>query len=156
MDIKLERLNETIFHSIFRKWGEGSAKTVIKLLIILSALSLLSAFSYASNFVGSWQVTKVDYSENYLGEIKYPKHFTLFELNGRLSGNYIDQFDFKCDFPLVEEINGGNELLLLNCGTTKHNRAWAPLHKVKVIKGTLVGIVVTNTQQFVWYAEPVK
>lgn len=128
----------------------------MKHLALVIILALFSPITIANKFVGSWEVTKVDYPENYFGEIKYPKYFKLTELNGKVGGTYKDQFEFECEFPLAIIINDGNELLLLNCGTTKHSSSWSPLHKVKLIDGKLVGSVITNTQRFVWYAEPAQ
>ena len=125
-----------------------------KLLCMLIAL-LISSSVWAEGFVGKWMVTEVDMPENYFGEIKYPKYFELSEEEGKIVGTYKDQYDYQCDFLLSELVNAGNELLLMNCGTTKQSSSWAPLHKVKIIKGKLVGSVITNTQRFVWYAEPV-
>lgn len=124
-----------------------------KLLIVIIVL-LISSPSWAEGFIGKWAVTKVDMPENYFGEIKYPKYFELTEKEGKIFGSYKDQYDYECDFILSALINDGNELLLMNCGTTKHDSSWAPLHKVKLIEGRLVGSVITNTQRFVWYAEP--
>lgn len=76
--------------------------------------------------------------------------------DGRLVGYYRDQFNYECEFPLAEIVNGGEELLLMVCGTTKSNLSWAPLNKVKLIKGKLVGSVVTFDQQFIWHAKRVK
>ena len=120
-----------------------------------------------SVFIGDWTVTKVDFPDNYWGEIKYPVSFQLTATNNqssvtnttkelKLKGTYKDQFDHQFDFSLVELINNGNELLLLTYGTTKHSESWAPLHKVKFINGQLVGAVITKTQRFIWYAEPTK
>lgn len=100
-------------------------------------------------------VTEVDIPETYYGEIKYPKYFELIEKEGEISGTYKDQYDYECSFALSVLVNDGNELLLMNCGTTKHNTSWAPIHKVKLIKGRLVGSVITKTQRFIWYAEPI-
>jgi len=110
----------------------------------------------ANDFVGKWQVTKVDMPDTYYGEIKYPKYFEITEHDGKVSGRYKDQFDYECEFLLSELVNGGNELLLMNCGTTKHVEAWAPLHKVKYINGELVGSVVTSGQVFIWHASTVE
>ena len=121
-----------------------------------------------SVFIGNWTVTKVDFPDNYFSEIKYPVSFQLTTAdsekthekdslaNVQIKGKYKDQFDHQCDFSLAQLINNGNELLLLTCGTTKHNDSWAPLHKIKFINGQLVGAVITKTQRFVWYAEPAK
>ena len=40
-------------------------------------LCLLTKFAIASDFVGKWQVYKVDMPETYYGEIKYPKYFEI-------------------------------------------------------------------------------
>lgn len=118
-------------------------------------LCLLTKFAIASDFVGKWQVYKVDMPETYYGEIKYPKYFEITENEGEGSGYYKDQFDFESQFSLSEMVNNGNELLLMNSGTTKSEQAWAPLHKVKYINGELVGSVVTYGQVFVWQASQV-
>ncbi len=125
-------------------------------IIATLILFLLTKVAAASDFVGKWQVTKVDMPETYYGEIKYPKYFEITENEGKVSGYYKDQFDFECQFLLSELVNGGNELLLMNCGTTKSEQAWAPLHKVKYINGELVGFVVTYGQVFVWHASLVE
>ena len=57
-------------------------------------LCLLTKFAIASDFVGKWQVYKVDMPETYYGEIKYPKYFEITENEGEVSGYYKDQFDF--------------------------------------------------------------
>lgn len=126
-----------------------------KLSIMLIFCCLANA-AFANDFVGMWQVTKVDMPETYFGEIKYPKYFEISESDGEISGYYKDQYDFECNFILSELINAGNELLLMNCGRTKSDQAWAPLHKVKFINGELVGSVVTYGQVFVWHASAVK
>mgnify|MGYP000199723140 CR=1 FL=1 len=128
----------------------------MKYLALSILLVLFCPLTFANKFVGAWEVTKVDYPENYFGEIKYPKYFQLTVVNGNLSGSYKDQYDFECKFPLSTVINDGHELLLLTCGTTKHSTSWSPLHKIKLIDGKLVGSVITNTQRFIWYAEPAK
>lgn len=119
-------------------------------------MCLMTKFSVANDFVGKWKVTKVDMPETYFGDIKYPKYFEITENEGKVFGVYKDQFDFECEFSLSELVNGGNELLLMNCGTTKSEQAWAPLHKVKYISGELVGSVVTYGQAFVWHAAAVE
>lgn len=117
---------------------------------------LLTNIASANDFLGMWQVTKVDMPETYFGEIKYPKYFEITETESGVSGYYRDQYNLECNFLLSELVNNGNELPLMNCGTTKSEQAWAPLHKVKLINGELVGSVVTYGQVFVWYASPVK
>lgn len=119
-------------------------------------ICLLANVAYANDFIGKWEVTKVDIPDTYYGEIKYPKYFEIAEDKGKISGRYKDQYDFECEFLLSELVNGGNELLLMNCGTTKSEQAWAPLHKVKYINGELVGSVVTYNQVFVWHASAVE
>ncbi|WP_044617241.1 hypothetical protein [Gynuella sunshinyii] len=116
----------------------------------------LTNVAMANDFIGKWQVTKVDMPDTYYGEIKYPKYFEIIENEGKVSGYYKDQYDFECNFVLSELVNDGNELLLMNCGTTKFAQTWAPLHKVKFINGELVGSVVTFGQVFVWHASAVK
>ena len=123
-------------------------------LICTIAILALDAPLWAVEFSGKWAVYKVDTPGNYFGEIKYPRYFELSETDGKLTGSYIDQYDGSCQFPLAITVNGGNELLLMNCGVTKHADSWAPLHKVKKIDGELVGSVVTYDQQFVWHAKP--
>lgn len=117
---------------------------------------LLANIASANDFLGMWQATKAVMSETYFGEIKYPKYFEITENESGVSGYYRDQYDFECKFLLSELVNGGNELLLMNCGTTTSEQAWAPLHKVKFINGELVGSVVTYGQVLVWYASPAK
>ena len=63
-------------------------------------LCLLTKFAIASDFVGKWQVYKVDMPETYYGEIKYPKYFEITENEGEVSGYYKDQFDFESQFSL--------------------------------------------------------
>ncbi len=82
-----------------------------------------------------------------LVKLKYLKYFELSEKEGKLVSTYIDQYENQCDFILSELVNSGNELLLMNCGTTKHSSSWAPIHKVKFIKGRLVGSEITNMQR---------
>ena len=56
-----------------------------------------------SVFIGDWTVTKVDFPDNYWGEIKYPVSFQLTDTNNqssvtnttkelKLKGTYKDQF----------------------------------------------------------------
>lgn len=147
----------------------------VSVLLLFLPLFLFSSVSYAASesnkspasksvFIGDWTVVKVDFPDNYFSEIKYPVSFQLFVADsekgsgtdGEIKGKYKDQFDQEYDFSLSQLINNGHELLLLTYGTTKHSHSWAPLHKVKLINGQLVGSVITNTQRFIWYAEPTK
>ncbi len=124
------------------------------ILTLITASLLIAGPLWAGGFSGKWVVYKLDMPKNYFGEIKYPKKFELIEAVGKITGTYIDQYDHSCKFPLAELVNGGNELLLMNCGVTKHSDAWAPLHKVKIVDGDLVGAVLTYDRQFVWHAKP--
>jgi hypothetical protein len=124
-------------------------------LACIISIPLLVSPLWAGEFSGKWSVYKVDMPDNYYGEIKYPKQFELIEKDEKLRGGYTDQYGYSCEFPLAEVVNGGNELLLMNCGVTKHSDAWAPLHKVKKIDGELVGSVLTYDRQFVWHARQV-
>jgi hypothetical protein len=128
----------------------------MKHLLIASILSWVPFLVIAADFIGKWEVSKVEYSNNYYGEIKYPKYFDLQMVNNKLAGFYKDQFDYECKFPLSELVNGGEELLLMVCGTTKSSQSWAPLNKVKLIDGKLVGSVVTYDRMFTWRAKRVK
>lgn len=141
----------------------------VSVFLLFVTLCLFSSVSYSASelnkpptsksvFVGNWTVVKVDFPDNYFSEIEYPKSFQLSQVegDGRIKGKYKDQYDQEYDFSLSQLINNGHELLLLTYGTTKHSESWAPLHKVKLINGQLVGSVITNTQRFIWYAEPTK
>lgn len=128
----------------------------MKRFLIISTLSLLGMPVMAADFIGKWAVSTVEYPENYYGEIKYPKYFELLMMDGRLVGFYKDQFDYECKFPLADSVNGGEELLLMVCGTTKSTQSWAPLNKVKLIDGELVGSVVTYDRRFTWRARRVQ
>lgn len=128
----------------------------MKHLLIIAVLSLLSFPAFATDFIGKWEVSAVEYPSNYYGEIKYPKYFELLMEGDKLVGFYKDQFDYECMFPLSTVVNGGEELLLMVCGTTKSSQSWAPLNKVKLIDGELVGSVVTYGRQFTWHAKRVK
>ena len=124
-------------------------KQIITVFIILITTSSV----FADDFTGEWKVVKVIQSDNYMGEIKYPKWFKIENAqSGHLKGTYKDQYDYENKFQTITLINNGRELLLSLCCETKHPESWAPLHKVKIIDGKLHAYVVTNHVEFEWIA----
>jgi len=112
----------------------------------------------ANPFIGKWKINKVIENKDipFFDEIKYPKWFEI-EANGLdLIGYYKDQYDYECQFELVTLINGGAELLLFLCGTTKHSDSWSPLYKIKYKNGILHGLAITNAVLFEWKAQSVS
>lgn len=148
----MESINPSLRHSNLPFFK----RDYMKQFLVISILLLFCMPALAADFVGKWEVSTVDFPENYYREIKYPKQFELQMMDDKLVGTYKDQFDYECMFPLSVIVNGGEELLLMVCGTTKSNQSWSPLNKVKLIDGELVGVVVTDDRQFTWHARRVQ
>jgi hypothetical protein len=112
----------------------------------------------ADDFSGTWEVVRVVDREKGAPwsslEIKYPKRFTLRREGAVLSGSYVDQFDYANSFELVAVVNKGRDLLLVHGGEgTKAAEALSPIHHVKLVKGRLHAVVMTNIKCFEWIAE---
>jgi len=117
---------------------------------------MAQATARVENFEGAWRVTELHSGQepdSSSMEIKYPKIFQLKLVSGSLEGTYADQFGNECSFALVTVFNGGNDLLLIGCGSTKESGSYAPIHHVKLKNNKLIGVVTTNDKLFEWVAE---
>ena len=85
-------------------------------------------------------------------EVKCPTKFKLIKNEGSWEGNYKDQNGFESTFSLVTDINNGREMILCHSGETKSPEAWAPIHKIKLIEGKIVGVTITDKYLFSWEA----
>ena len=124
------------------------------IFLTLIALIIIPINLYAQSFEGAWEIFKVNENKVFPwhDEIKYPKKFNLIKKENGWEGSYTDQYDFKCKFSLVVDINDGNELILVHCGTTKHPEAWSPIHKIKIENGKIIGLTITDKLLFSWEA----
>jgi hypothetical protein len=130
---------------------------LLLLFLVLSVMPLHAEVD--SRFVGEWNV-EITAPETarppYQVEIKYPKWMKIELVDGKLTGTYIDQFDYRCTFPAIEAVNGGKDLLFVMCGTTKHPESFAPVHHAKVIDGKMVGVTLTREKLFEWKGQRVS
>ena len=127
-------------------------------LIALVLAWAVAGVAHADDFSGQWQVTRVVESKRdgfpWTQEIKYPKAFTLALRDGRLSGNYVDQWGYAGTFELVAVINNGRDLLLVHGGAgTKSPEALAPIHHIKLERGAPHAVVTSHDKLFEWFAE---
>ena len=128
-------------------------------LFIFCAFTVGASYGAPSQFVGEWKIEVVPAKKDefpFYRQIKYPKWMQIKIINGRLIGEYIDQFEYRCKFPLIEEVNNGNDLIFTNCGKTKSLNAYSPIHHVKLLNGKLAGIVFTNKKVFEWKGERIN
>lgn len=125
-------------------------KHILRFIVII----LLPCSVMANDFIGEWIVTGIENTDDFPWEqqVKYPKSFKIEVAGSGLKGTYKDQYDHECAFDLITLINNGAELLLTNCGSTKSQIAWSPVHKVKFKDGKLQGLVITNQLLFKWSA----
>lgn len=123
----------------------------------LSTLLLLAGAAVASSedFAGDWEVKLLIKERDgfpWSREVTYPRSMTLEIRDGRLVGNYTDQYDHSCAFTLVSVLNEGRDLVLAGCGETKSADGYAPIHHAKLREGKLHAIVTTNEKLFEWIA----
>ena len=129
------------------------------LLITLLTLAAFNAFGDSSQFLGEWEIEIVPVGKDefpFYRQIKYPKWMVIKKGKEGLNGEYIDQFEYRCNFPLLEELNDGNDLLFVNCGSTKSSIAYSPIHHAKIKDGKLYGVVTTDRKVFEWIGTRVK
>jgi hypothetical protein len=124
-------------------------KTFILILILLFPICCLAD----NEFIGEWDIEVVNPTTSkfpYQLEVKYPKWMKITVENGKIIGEYVDQYDYKCAFPMITLTNNGKDLIFVNCGNTKNPDSYAPIHHAKIIDGKLKGIVISNSVLFEW------
>ena len=127
-------------------------------VVAIAFLVGITGLAFAEDFSGHWEVTEViDIKGDgapWSLEVKYPKSFTLELRDGKLLGQYTDQWDYSDQFELVAVVNHGHDLLLVNGGAgTKDPDSLSPIHHVKLRNGKLYAVVTSHAKLFEWVAE---
>lgn len=119
----------------------------IILLVLLSACNAAAP----SPFAGKWDVKLAPDAEAIrVQEIAYPVHLQIKVKGDRVWLKYRDQYNRECVAKAVLLLNAGQDLIFSPCGTTKHPTSYAPLHHVKRVDDTLIGVVTTSDKLFEW------
>ncbi len=125
----------------------GPRRLIIFLLVLLSACSAAAP----SPFAGKWDVKLAPDTEAIrVQEIAYPVHLQIKVNGNRVSLKYRDQYDRECVTKAVLLLNDGQDLIFSPCGTTKHATSYAPVHHIKRVDDSLVGVVTTSDKLFEW------
>jgi len=137
----------------------GMKRFLLLLFLFLVLLVLPLHAEQENQFTGEWNIA-ITAPETarppYQVEIKYPKWMKIEVKDGKLTGTYIDQFDYHCTFPMLEIVNDGHDLLFVMCGTTKLSESFMPVHHAKVIDGKMVGVTLTREKLFEWEGQRVS
>ncbi|MEZ5424632.1 MAG: hypothetical protein R2747_00075 [Pyrinomonadaceae bacterium] len=130
-------------------------KTGYVALIFVLLLSINLKAQNSKDFLGDWEVTLTEPAEDgfpWFREIKYPVSFSIKEENGKLVGNYIDQYDYSDKFSVLAVAE--NEIIFVVGGAgKKHKENLGPVQRAILRDGVLHGFVFTDRKLFEWTAK---